>query len=185
MPETFPPSSDDKDRGTARSGGARFNADVRFDDQEVPITEVLIVLACIAFVFVGVGLLAWYKLDSNIGPNRADTSGSNYNAYNFPSDPLPLQPRLEPLGTVTGQVSQSIAQHQLAFEQTLESYGSTCDNAFVHIPIGEAIKLVIPHLPVRGVTSGDLSKTHGLVGGGESNSGRLFQEAPSWYGSNH
>src|SRR5690242_17745812 len=101
MPETAPPSSHDKDRGTGRSGGARLNAEVRFDDEQVPITGVLIVLAGIAAVFVLVGLLAWYNLDSHLGPNHPDTGGSNYNAYNVPSDRLPLQPRLEPLGTVT------------------------------------------------------------------------------------
>jgi hypothetical protein len=185
MPEPVVPPSGDKDREAPPNRDTSPHTEVQYDEQEVPIKGVLIVVAGIAVVFVLVGLLAWYKLDSNIGPNRSGTGVSNYNTYNTPSDRLPLQPRLEPLGTVTGQVSQSIAQHQLAFEQTLANYGSTSDNAFVHIPIAEAIKLVIPHLPVRRETPADLSKTHGLVGGGESNSGRLFQEAPSWYGSTH
>ena len=65
-------------------------------------------------------------------------------------------------------------------ESTLHNYGRTSDQNFVHIPIEEAIKILAAKLPSQPRSSPNVYKSYGLVEGGESNSGRIYQEAPSW-----
>jgi hypothetical protein len=69
-------------------------------------------------------------------------------------------------------------------EKTLHSYGNTNESGFVHIPIEQAMKLVAPTLETRQGDRQLPAKGFGLVGGGESNSGRLYSEAPTWLREN-
>ena len=88
---------------------------------------------------------------------------------------LPKQPRLEALQAEARE--RSFAASAAAAELRLHQYGPTDDPGFVHIPIEKAIQKLAGDLqsqepPLR------REKSFGLIGGGESNSGRLFREAP-------
>jgi hypothetical protein len=102
--------------------------------------------------------------------------------YRVPSESLPAEPRLEPLMEVKGDRSANVFARQLAKEQVLNSYGTTPDEDYVHIPIKAAMKIAVERLPTQ-QASPPHEKSYGLQGGGEPNSGRLFRGAPSWYGS--
>ena len=74
---------------------------------------------------------------------------SNYPLAPVPSSALPKEPRLEPLNRIAGDTSANDFDRQLAQESQLTTFGSTSEKGFIHIPIQDAIKLVIPQLKVR------------------------------------
>ncbi len=96
----------------------------------------------------------------------------------MPSDAKPAPPRLEPLDF--NEMGSGVFAKQLAMEDALHRYGDSAEPGFVHIPIARATKLVVPTIRVRPGATQPPAKSFGLIGDGESNSGRLYSEAPSW-----
>ncbi len=89
----------------------------------------------------------------------------------------PVGPRLEQLYRLEGVETNNFMELEAAAEQQLNSYGPTDQQGFVHIPISEAMKLVVPQLPVRKQSQQQATtKDNGLRFGGEPNSGRVFRE---------
>jgi hypothetical protein len=85
------------------------------------------------------------------------------------------------LDAAAGELPENIAARQLRMERILHSYGRTSDERFVRIPIELAIKAAATRLPAPPATPEQLDRSFGLVGGGESSSGRNYQEAPTWF----
>jgi hypothetical protein len=91
---------------------------------------------------------------------------------------LPAEPRLEPLERLSGNESANAFDRQLAAERKLTSYGPTDEQGFVHIPIEQAIKLIVPKLPIRKTPACQgAGMDDGLLDGGGPNSGRIYREA--------
>ena len=59
--------------------------------------------------------------------------------------------------------------------QRLNRFGTTEAKGYVHIPIDDAMELVVARLSVRKPSDDDDYRSRGLVNGGESNSGRKFR----------
>jgi hypothetical protein len=112
----------------------------------------------------------------------ADVRQSRFPLAGEPSWSLPPEPRLEQLDR-QAKVAGWTARQQ-AMLHTLNSIGSTEDKAYVHIPIDRALQLLADKLPVRQEEAESLrQRDNGLVNGGASNSGRLFnRRTPRWYG---
>jgi hypothetical protein len=172
MPEHHPTIGDDKSA----------HAEVDYDRSEASLLGIAIVLLGIASTFGIAVLIAFWFVDAHKPAIEANPSLSSYGAT---STLLPPEPRLEPLDSARGGPQGNGFARQLAMEHLLHSYGRTPDASFVHIPVEEAMKLAISKLPAQPRTSAQTFKSYGLVEGGESNSGRIYQEAPSWFESAH
>ena len=107
---------------------------------------------------------------------------TNQPAASQPSTALPAEPRLEQIDRQEGMESANAYEIEASKLATLNSYGPTGEEGFVHIPIGRALELLEGKLPARKEPSAEQRKRqNGLVDGGGPNSGRLFREEPRWY----
>jgi hypothetical protein len=154
------------------------NEDVRYEASQVSFVRVALVLLAIAATFAVAGLVSGWLVRANT--NAISRSASDRNSYSRPSDELPPEPRLEFLGENANERPEDIFARQLQMERILRSYGKTSEDGFVRIPIEEAIRIAAGTVPAQKVLPEELARSFGLIGGGEPNSGRTFQEAPSW-----
>jgi len=100
-----------------------------------------------------------------------------------PSQDLPAPPRIEQLNRLEGIRSSDVSRRQEVRLEQLRRYGATEEKGFVRIPIDEAMKHLANRLPARKLESEQPPRDNGLVGGGDPNSGRLFnRRKPSWFG---
>lgn len=90
---------------------------------------------------------------------------------------LPPKPRLEQIDRLEAMASG--AGKNVERMRVLNSFGSAKEAGFVHIPIDQAIKLIAGKLPARNEEP-DI-RSNGLVGGGESNSGRVLRRQAPWH----
>lgn len=163
------------------SGGeTRLHEDVQYEQAELSVNRVVAVLVGIAIVFTGVFLLdGWILVANTSDVDRASTPPN----YSLPAEPKPSRPHLEPLDYETA-VASNVFGLQLEKEHVLHTYGTTSEAGYVRIPIDKAMKLSAIAMPVRQRGMEVPAKSFGLVGGGESNSGRKYSEAPSWLKKN-
>ena len=170
----------DKHSGT-KEEKPDLHSDVEFDGSEPSLIGVLGVLLAIFVSFMLSGFVAWRFVQTYMTSATASAAPKEKQySYNTSSNPLPKEPRLEPLDRYQGDTDGDIFARQTAMESTLHNYGRTSDQNFVHIPVEEAIKILAGKLPSQPRSSPNVYKSYGLVEGGESNSGRIYQEAPSW-----
>ncbi|HEX5470693.1 MAG TPA: hypothetical protein VFW73_02350 [Lacipirellulaceae bacterium] len=181
MSDTLPPKPEDPGPAPSPHGEKQVHEDVRFQESRVSILGIIGVLVAIFLVFVGVFCVSGWMLKGIETTTDRTTKGSHYSE---PTEPRPLQPRLEPLDFEMGS-SASVFDAQLKREHVLHSYGAVTEDGYVHIPIEQAMKLVLKSLPIRNGITGPPKRSFGLVGGGEPNSGRLYSEAPSWLKQKH
>jgi hypothetical protein len=151
--------------------------DVEFERAEPSLFGIVAVLIGFAAMFGIAGLVAWWYVAVYEPPWDGRARASH---YAMPAEPLPPEPRLEPLNEAEGIVASDIRARHLVFERLLNSYGAADEEGYVRIPIEKAIELAVEQLPVAGAAA-DTEKSYGLLDGGESNSGRVFLEAPSWF----
>jgi hypothetical protein len=164
------------DAGAAPNGEPLVHEEVAYEPEDLRAKGILWVLIGIAAMFAGVALVAWWFL--NFNESVADRA-AQFAQYTASAEELPGEPRLEPLDRSEATAASDVFAKQLALEHQLHSYGKTSDQGFVHIPIEQAMKFAIAEIPVR-KESEPPAKSFGLVGGGESNSGRMYAEGPSW-----
>jgi hypothetical protein len=99
------------------------------------------------------------------------------------SESLPAEPRLEQLDRLGGIDRPNVYKREAAKLRVLDSYGATEEQGHVHIPIKQAIELLVTDqklrdawLPSRPEPSADQRRrSEGLVDAGEPNSGRVFR----------
>jgi hypothetical protein len=106
---------------------------------------------------------------------RDKQSPSPYPLQPHPSRALPPAPRLEPLDRMAEFEASNVFVRRAARERRLHGYGPTREEGYVHIPIEQAMQQLAGELPVREEPPPAPIKSHGLVTGGESNSGRMFR----------
>jgi hypothetical protein len=88
----------------------------------------------------------------------------------------PPEPRLEQVDRQQEVENLSVYRRREKQEDLLNSYGTTDEPGYFHIPIGRAMKLLENKLPVRKDKRRPNWREAGLVGEGASNSGRMFRE---------
>ncbi len=181
MSDASSPKPDDQAAGSPPPGQKYVHEEVRFQDSHVSIFGILGVLLAIIFVFAGVFCISGWMLK---GMETAADRSAKGSHYREPAEPKPAQPRLEPLDFESANPTSEF-ESQLQGERVLHSYGTVTEEGYVHIPIEQAMKLVLKSLPIRKGVNGPPERSFGLVGGGEPNSGRLYSEAPSWLKLKH
>jgi hypothetical protein len=151
------------------------NPSVRYEPTDASFRWIMgIVLAAIllaALMHVAItGFFRWSKA------NQDSVKASRFPLAAKPSTIVPPEPRLEQLNRLQGLGSHPDAM--AVNEADLHQFGPTDRPGYVHIPIERAIELIPEKLPVRKDQPPDdqLRHQNGLVGDGESNSGRLFRE---------
>jgi hypothetical protein len=176
MDKPLPPSHSEPE--TRHADGTVEHPRVHSEPHVVPVKGIIVVIVAIVVIGAGVLTVDWMFFRGN-RQRQQSLKASTY-PLAMPSDTkLPPEPRLEQLDRLSGNDASNVYNRQLALEQRLNSYGPTEDAGFVHIPIQEAMKMIVAKLPVRKQTGqGELSKSDGLLDGGEPNSGRVFQRAP-------
>ena len=88
---------------------------------------------------------------------------------------LPQAPRLEAIESPT-PADNSFAVAQREREDRLHNNGPTDEPGFVHVPIEKAMEKVAKNSQTQTPPSPRNTKSGGLLGGGEANSGRVFRE---------
>jgi hypothetical protein len=76
---------------------------------------------------------------------------------------------------MAGAAKSDVSKRLAAKEKALDSYGPTTEKGFIHIPIQQAMKAIAGKLPIRKQPQASTAASSGLLDGGESNSGRMFQ----------
>lgn len=97
-----------------------------------------------------------------------------------PSEQAPLEPRLEQIDRLKGVARENVFRIEASKERVLHRYGETPDKGFVHIPIEQAMEIVVPELKARTNPPSGQQRDYGLVDGGDSNSGRMLRKEPRW-----
>src|SRR3954469_4469800 len=180
MSDASSPKPNAKTEDRKAHGESRLHDDVQFEQAELSLNGVIGVLVGIAVVFFGVFLIGrWILVANTSDVDRAATAPN----YSLPAESKPVQPRLEPLDYATA-IASNVFAAQLEKEHVLHTYGATSEGGFVRIPIEKAMKLSTKAMPARQGGKEAPAKSFGLVGGGESNSGHKYSEAPSWLKQN-
>jgi hypothetical protein len=154
---------------------------VRYERRDVHLGWILAIgITLMVFAALTFYLLLWFFYDYK--DYQAAIKRSPFPLAPSPSQALPAQPRLEQLNRVVGIERSNVYVGEAAKEELLQSYGSTPDQGFVHIPIDRAMALLANKLPARPEPpASQRRRENGLVDAGESNSGRMFREEPRWY----
>jgi hypothetical protein len=142
----------------------------------------LIVAAALLGVIIWVAVWWFFVGESN---QLARERRSPFPLAPGPSTALPPEPRLEQLDRMVGDPRLNVWNQQKKFEDTLAGYEDTQEKGFVRIPIERAMEYLATtkKLPARDEKAQAVPRDNGLVGGGEPNSGRLFnRRKPRWFG---
>jgi hypothetical protein len=172
-PAIVPPSHTEPE--VRHADGSVEHPLVHSQPHALPVRGIMVVIVAIIVIGAVVLYLDWIFFRGN-EHHQLTAKASTYPLASASAGKLPPEPRLEPLDRTNGIDTSNVYDRQLAKEQQLNSYGPTDEPGFVHIPIQEAMKMIASKLPVRAQTSqANLSKSDGLLDGGEPNSGRVFQ----------
>jgi hypothetical protein len=90
-------------------------------------------------------------------------------------DPLPPEPRLDPINIREGLPEASVAEMYARDEAILHSYGPSTEKGFFHIPIERAMALLEGKLPVKPEPPEESKRDQGLLDWGRPNSGHLLR----------
>jgi hypothetical protein len=151
---------------------------VHSEPHAIPFAWIIAVIVVIITTGAVVFYLVWIFFVAREDQQQA-AKASNYPLAPARSIKLPAEPRLEPLDRLSGVESSNNFDRELANQQELASYGPTDEPGFVHIPIQNAMKMIVPKLRVRAQAARqDTYKGNGLLDAGEPNSGRVYREAP-------
>lgn len=153
---------------------APVHKNVRWEERDVSVLGFFLVGAAIGLFGAGlllvVRLMLWHEEQV-----LAQRKASGFPLVSQPSGQLPAEPKLEPINRLENVKSSDGFSRYLQQERQLHSYGETSDDGFVHVPIEQAMKIIVDKLPIRELQPSD-ARSHGLVNAGEANSGRMFRE---------
>jgi len=151
--------------------------EVQFEAAGVRLPQILAILAGISILFLMVLFATWRHFRPPAPPNEQQLE-----SYDFPAEHLPQRPHLESLDDAYGARGTRFVVKEHSLEQRLHSYGTTHENGFVHVPIERAMSAVVENLPVKAVPREEAEKSFGLLGGGGTSSGRIYEKPPAWWG---
>jgi hypothetical protein len=158
------------------SDGRIEHPSVHSEPHRLAVFQIMAVILAITFAGAAILYLVWIFFHATARQQQT-AKASNYPLSRSPMFPLPSGPRLEPLDRLIGTETRNVDAQSLANEQWLKSYGPTDERGFVHIPIQQAMKLIVRKLPVRSQPAlRESHKDEGLLDAGEPNSGRVFAE---------
>jgi hypothetical protein len=168
-----PRSQEEIASGGERIGGSEEpHGPVHFESTDIGCAGGCAALASYAAV-VAIGCLcAWWLFSATFFRHRKATYGEEQVAA---PAPFPPQPRLEPLIVDDTRMSADYWAREHERGLVLDTYGSTKEEGYVHIPIEQAMRLAVKQLPVRQESQAATAKSRGLFTGGESNSGRVYR----------
>ncbi len=146
---------------------------VRRERQDVGFRPVL-AFVVVSLLIGGAQLALVWRLFRQAEP-RAETLDEAREPLSAQPVALPPEPRLEQLDRIQGIESGNVRWLQLKDLQELDRFGRTSDAGYVHIPIRDAMDLVVGTLPIRAEDQAGRYRSRGLVNSGESNSGRMFR----------
>ncbi len=162
---------------TPQSNGVPRHPWIRFEPSDASFGWILTVLpvALLLGFIIHSAVLAFLRGQQM---RQAKVKESAYPLAPGPSTSLPREPRLEQLDRLAEVQTPNIRERLARKEETLRRYGATEEKGFVHIPIDRALDLMQGKLKARPAPSAeDRRRSGGLVGAGESSSGRLFRRA--------
>lgn len=160
-----------------RRGERIEHPSVHHDPRDVRVGCVFALLGATICFFALLGFAVWRYYDFQ-RDKQARIKQATHALRPHPSRALPPQPRLEPLNRMVKTDISNVFARRAARERLLHGYGPTEAEGYVHIPIELAIDQLAGELPVREAPPPAPLKSHGLVTGGESNSGRMFRGVP-------
>ena len=137
-------------------------------------------LAVIGVAAVVDGYAAWrFFRDQNANEDVAKASQYPVAPSQSADHPaLPVQPRLEQLDRLSGDTQDDLYLRERDELKILNSSGPTDEPGFVHIPIDQAMEMIVSRLPLRSTArAADSRRSQGLLFSGDPNSGRVLQGA--------
>lgn len=148
---------------------------VKREERDVWTGGVFVVLVvCLIIGAIDI-FVVWHFFKHN-ETEQAAIKASHYPLAATPSLTLPAEPRLDPLNRISGNEQANVYQMEASDLKQLNQTGLAAEKGFAHIPIAEAMKIVVGRLPVRKQPDPAAGKDNGLRFGGEPNSGRMFEE---------
>jgi hypothetical protein len=184
--ETWPPtpnpspaegrgeSAHSSPRESDRAGGPLVHRSVKREHTDAYAGRVIAVL-CICLAIGGVDIFVVRLFVSGNERHQAQVKVSEYPLAPPPSLALPREPRLDPLNRLAG-TEQATAFQMIAADLAKLNEAGPAEKGFVRIPIQEAMKQVVSHLPVSKSSHATADKDNGLRYGGGPSSGRVFEE---------
>jgi len=171
MADDRPRESIGADRDAEHPNVSRETRDVRF---RPVLMFVLISLAVGSATLFGIWRFYLERMR-----NAEAVGASSYPLAPRGAPALPPMPRMEQLDRTAGFESEG-AELERRDLGKLDRVGQTDQPGFVHIPIEDAMDLVVSKLPVRKnpPEPQQANKSRGLVGAGDANSGRVLREEP-------
>src|SRR5262245_19482944 len=144
---------------------------VRHDAGDLRLAPIVGILALLGVAIALAASGAWllFVVQRGLGMHLTRPSASATSPLQ-----LPNQPRLEPFEPKPGS-SDSFAASEQAAQTLLHSYGPTDEPGFVRIPIEQAMRSLVNELSSQPQPKLRDTKSRGLVGGGDANSGRLVR----------
>lgn len=141
------------------------------------IAGILLGAAILAAIIHGVVLGFFHEYQGY----ESDVKKSPFPLAPGPSTTLPPAPRLEPIDRMEHLEGSNVHSRLETKEEALERYGETESADFVRIPVAQAMNYLDQHPLKARKQPAKPWREDGLVGGGESNSGRLFRGRPRWF----
>jgi hypothetical protein len=151
---------------------------IRYERTDASFRGVVFVTLAVA-VFGAVALAALLVFFRSYREYQANVKKSPFPLAPAPSTALPPRPRLEQLDRLGGVESANVYEREAAKLDVLNSYGSTTEDGFIHIPIDRAMEMLADKLPHREEPTNDQQKrSAGLIDAGASNSGQMLRGKP-------
>ncbi len=160
---------------TVERNGEPVHPDVRYEHTDVSFPGVMTVLGVLMFCGLLIFFFVWLVF-YRIQLQQKVVKKSPFPLAPEPSETLPREPRLEQIDRMAGVERPNVYVRESDRLKVLENYGPAEEDAYVHIPIDQAMKMLAGKLPSRKEPSAEQRRrSGGLVDAGESNSGRMFR----------
>jgi hypothetical protein len=160
---------------THTPAGTPENPSVRYEPTDASFRWIMgiVLVSIILAALIEIGIAEFLRMTR---ARQDSIKASHFPLAKKPSNTLPPEPRLEQLNRL--EALESHPNVKTTNENDLHQFGPTDQQGYVHIPIERAIELLPDRLPVRKDQPSEELRRHqsGLIGDGESNSGRLFRE---------
>ncbi len=172
-PGTGQPASPAEPDG--HSPGGLQHPTVRYEHSDAGFRWIfgLLVVAAVFLVITGYAIRAFFYVYRD---REAAVKSSHFPLAASESRSLPPEPRLEQINRMAEIEKGNVRLRYEQKEAVLNSYGPAGEK-YVHIPIDRAMDVLANRLPARTAQppAAQLRRQNGLVGAGESNSGRMFR----------
>jgi len=149
------------------------NPDVDFERTDISFRGVLVTI----IIFAGVMVVHQFLMSGLFEHDRRPLQKSQEAGFAplTRAAALPQGPRLEQLDRLAGIKAPDVYRREADKEAILQSYGPTSEKGFVHVPIDWAIKQAAEQIPFKAAKPATPARDQGLIGAGESSSGRVFR----------